>query len=154
MATNSRFRVNRPEVISETIDGETVVVDFESGNYYSLDQTGAVIWGLLDDSATVGEIVETLAHQYTTSSETIVSAVAELLAQLEREGLIVPDDGQRPRGERKSLPPEAAAAGSSGRPFEAPVLHKYTDMQELLLLDPIHEVDDAGWPVVRADQDG
>jgi hypothetical protein len=27
-----------------------------------------------------------------------------------------------------------------------PVLNKYTDMQDLLLLDPIHEVDERGWP--------
>jgi hypothetical protein len=25
-------------------------------------------------------------------------------------------------------------------------LQKFTDMQELLLLDPIHEVDERGWP--------
>jgi hypothetical protein len=26
------------------------------------------------------------------------------------------------------------------------VLERYTDMQELLLLDPIHDVDQTGWP--------
>ena len=31
-------------------------------------------------------------------------------------------------------------------PFDAPILKRYTDQQELLLLDPIHEVDDIGWP--------
>jgi hypothetical protein len=31
--------------------------------------------------------------------------------------------------------------------FTQPVLEVYTDMQDLLLLDPIHEVDEeAGWP--------
>ena len=30
--------------------------------------------------------------------------------------------------------------------FETPVLEKYTDMAELLLLDPIHDVDATGWP--------
>ena len=30
--------------------------------------------------------------------------------------------------------------------FTNPVLEKFTDMAELLLLDPIHEVDDSGWP--------
>jgi hypothetical protein len=36
-------------------------------------------------------------------------------------------------------------------PFVAPVLDKYTDMQELLLLDPIHEVDASGWPKLPDD---
>jgi hypothetical protein len=30
--------------------------------------------------------------------------------------------------------------------FVEPALNKYTDMQELLLLDPVHEVSEAGWP--------
>jgi hypothetical protein len=31
--------------------------------------------------------------------------------------------------------------------FHAPVLQVYSDMQDLLLLDPIHEVDATGWPM-------
>jgi hypothetical protein len=30
--------------------------------------------------------------------------------------------------------------------FGQPVLEKFTDMADLLLLDPIHEVGEAGWP--------
>jgi hypothetical protein len=31
-------------------------------------------------------------------------------------------------------------------------LNKYTDMQDLLLLDPIHEVDAAGWPSTKVEE--
>ena|SRR6476660_8869681 len=48
----------------------------------------------------------------------------------------------------------ATGPKSSSRPddlgtaaaFVTPELHKYTDMQELLLVDPIHEVAEEGWP--------
>jgi hypothetical protein len=30
--------------------------------------------------------------------------------------------------------------------FQPPTLESYNDMQDLLLLDPIHDVDDMGWP--------
>ena len=30
--------------------------------------------------------------------------------------------------------------------YESPQLEQYSDMSELLLLDPIHEVDEQGWP--------
>lgn len=30
--------------------------------------------------------------------------------------------------------------------YAAPTIENYTDMQDLLMLDPIHEVDVAGWP--------
>jgi len=36
-------------------------------------------------------------------------------------------------------------------PFTKPELHKFTDMQDLLLFDPIHEVDESGWPNVGLD---
>jgi hypothetical protein len=36
--------------------------------------------------------------------------------------------------------------------FEAPVLQKYTDMQDLLLLDPIHDTDETGWPNIRIEK--
>ena len=35
----------------------------------------------------------------------------------------------------------------SKKEYEAPVLECYTDMQELLLLDPIHEVEETNWLV-------
>lgn len=147
MTSSKRFRINRPEVISETIDGETIVVDFVTGNYYSLDQTGATIWDLIGASTTVGEIVDTLLRHYSASRETIEGAVAGLISQLEQEQLILPVDcGGTEDGQKAVATAEISRAPSA---FEAPVLHKYTDMQELLLLDPIHEVDDAGWPVVK-----
>ena len=37
------------------------------------------------------------------------------------------------------------------KPYTAPAVQKYDDLEDLLLLDPIHEVDEAGWPVARAD---
>ena len=43
-----RLRVNRPTVISETIDGEAVVINLDSGHYYSLDGTAGEIWSLVE----------------------------------------------------------------------------------------------------------
>lgn len=39
--------------------------------------------------------------------------------------------------------PAGVGAGLSGNAFT-----KYVDMQDLLLADPVHEVDEAGWPVI------
>ncbi len=40
----------------------------------------------------------------------------------------------------------------SNVPYAPPALETYTDMQELLLLDPIHDVDETGWPAARPHQ--
>ena len=146
-----RFRVNSPKVIHETIDGEVVMIDFDSGNYYSLDDVGAGIWGFIEDGATVSEIVEAVAHRYEGSHAVIENAVNQLIAELQQEDLIVPDQTGAP-GSVQRLEAQVEPGLEAERPgFEAPVLHEYTDMQDLLLLDPIHEVDEAGWPSVKPD---
>ena len=37
--------------------------------------------------------------------------------------------------------------------FEPPLISKYSDMQELLILDPIHDVSDAGWPNPKSENE-
>ena len=32
------------------------------------------------------------------------------------------------------------------RGYEPPILNRYDDLQNLALLDPIHDVEEAGWP--------
>jgi len=34
--------------------------------------------------------------------------------------------------------------------FQPPTLNKYTDMRDMLLLDPIHDVGESGWPVPKS----
>ena len=145
------FRVNSPKVIHETIDGEVVMIDFDSGNYYSLDSVGADIWSFIEGGAAVGEIVEAIAHRHKGSRAPIESTVNQLIAELQQEDLIVPDQTGAP-GSVQRLEAQGEPGLEAEKPgFEAPVLHRYTDMQDLLLLDPIHETDEAGWPSVKPD---
>ena len=142
-----RFRISGPQVVHETIDGEVIIINLDSGNYYSLDKVGAYIWSCVESGATVSETVEAIAHRYDGTCVDTESAVSQLMAELQQENLIVPDEAKEP--ERiKGL---EVRSGTERPVFEAPILHKYTDMQDLLLLDPIHEVDEAGWPSVKPD---
>ena len=36
--------------------------------------------------------------------------------------------------------------------YRSPAIERFDDLEELLVLDPIHEVDEAGWPVTPADK--
>ena len=44
---STAFRVNSPTVVSETVDREVVMIHLDTGNYYSLRSTGALIWDAL-----------------------------------------------------------------------------------------------------------
>ena len=140
---NQRFRVNTPTVTHETIDGEAVIINLDSGNYYSLVDAGSFIWALVDKGASASELQELIQQSYEGDATDIDQGLQELLAQLQQENLIVPVDGA-PAVDLTDL---TASHNGHGKPsFKAPSLNKFSDMQELLLLDPIHDVDDAGWP--------
>jgi Coenzyme PQQ synthesis protein D (PqqD) len=136
------FRVNSPNVIHETIEGEVILIDLKTGTYYSLRDAGAAVWQAIQDGAGEDGIAAELRSRYDGSDEQIRDAVRQLLAELERERLIRADEG-----EAAAVAPSASDDRAARLPFAAPVLEKHTDMQDLILLDPVHEVGAAeGWP--------
>ncbi len=136
--SESRFRIG-PEIVHETVDGEVIAIDLANGSYYSLAGSGPAIWELLAHGVSEAEIGAALVERFEAEDGEIGTAVSVLLGQLQENGLIVSD------AETATGPP--AVAGSDEKaPFEAPRLERYTDMKDYFLLDPIHEVDTAGWP--------
>ena len=143
---NQRFRINTPTVTHETIDGEAVIINLDSGNYYSLVDAGSFIWALVERGASASEVQDLLQQTYQGTATDIDQGVEELLSQLQQENLIVAVD-EGPTVVPNELQQVVPSNNGHEKPlFNAPSLNKYSDMQELLLLDPIHDVDDAGWP--------
>src|SRR5689334_4223262 len=140
---NQRFRVNTPTVTHETIDGEAVIINLDSGNYYSLVEAGSFIWAVVERGASADDVQQLVQQTYHGDAGEIDRGVQELLAQLQQENLIVPVEGAPDDEHIEVLP---SNNGHEKPLFNAPSLNKFSDMQELLLLDPIHDVDEAGWP--------
>ncbi|MEX0832265.1 MAG: PqqD family protein [Actinomycetota bacterium] len=139
--------MNRPRVIAQEIDGEVVAIDLHTGNYYSLRGTAAPIWAALESAAGLPEIIEHLEERYASGTDGIEGDVTAFLEGLAAEELIVP----LAEGEEPPSVPASANGSSSGAPrdesLEPPVLEKFDDMQDLILLDPVHEVaEEQGWP--------
>ncbi len=142
----SRYRLNSPTVILETFEDEVVIVNLESGTYYSLGTTGATICGAVEHGATSRQIEAALAEHFEGDGAAMAQAASTFLSELEREGIVLVATDADEGGAATSPDAAAPRQTTAKRPFEIPTLQKYTDMQELLLLDPIHEVDDSGWP--------
>jgi Coenzyme PQQ synthesis protein D (PqqD) len=149
--SNQRFRVNTPTVTHETIDGEAVIINLDSGNYYSLVEVGSFIWGLVEKGASASEVQNLVLQTYQGNGADIDRGVQDLLAQLQQENLIVPVDGAAALDLVQLNQTLPSNNGHEKLSFNPPSLHKYSDMQELLLLDPIHDVDEAGWPKPNPD---
>jgi hypothetical protein len=145
MPEESRYRTTGPAVVSDTVDNETIIVSLDTGRYYDLNHVGAAIWVPLVRGTPPTEIVADLVGRFGADPAVAEGDVAGLIATLVGEGLIVESDGAAPPA--YSLNGGAPDGGvQDGLPYEAPIINKHDDMQQLLLLDPIHEVDEAGWP--------
>jgi hypothetical protein len=151
MTSSVCFKVNSPNVIQETIDNEVVIINLDNGNYYSLANVGADIWSLIESGAAVSEIVDRITKRYEGNHVDIENAVNQFVAELQRQALIVPDGAKEPEGIKGPDRQVETGAGTKKPRFEVPTLYTYTDMQDLLLLDPIHEVDETGWPNINPD---
>jgi hypothetical protein len=139
-----RFRINDPTVIAEVIGGEAVIVNLDSGTYFSLRDTAAIIWEQLERAETVDRIVRHVLERYTGTEEDISATIRTFVDGLVADGLIVPADAKATAvGDDEPAPAERT-------PFLPPLVERFTDMKDLLLLDPVHEADDAGWPRARA----
>ncbi len=137
---SDRFKINTPDVSAEAFDDEIIAINLKNGHYHSLRGVGFHIWKLLERGHSLDEASAALRHAFPNETDTIASDVRDFAAELQKAELIVP----------------AAAAGASaavpnmsrsGESYVRPVVESFTDMEELLLLDPIHEVDLlTGWP--------
>jgi len=136
--------INRKHVVAETIDDETILIHLGTGIYYSLHGVGSMVWALAEQGRQPAEIVDALRSVYP-AEDGLEQAVSDLVTELRLEDLIVEGEDEQPAAPAPAPPAEAPAA------YAAPSLQKYTDMQEFMLVDPLHDVDEeAGWPNVKA----
>jgi hypothetical protein len=140
------FRINTPDVTHELLDGEVIVVHVVTGAYYSLGGPAATIWGWLDRGAEIEAMCNRIVELNGADRESIGADLHRFTADLQAEGLI--SSLQPANGARVALDDTADEAIV---PFRSPKFEKYSDMEELLLVDPIHEVSPQGWPEKLSD---
>jgi hypothetical protein len=148
---SNRLAVNRVNVVGESIDGETILIHLGTGTYYSLDAVGGEMWAFLEREATPEELVVHTAQSYDADRAVIEASVLAFLDTLVAEDLVrEAGDGSQPdTSDGMNAPGEPVVSASA---FSPPTLAKYTDLQDFLLADPLHDVDEqAGWPHARAD---
>ena len=143
------LKVNVPNVVHETIDGEAILLDLKSGNYFSLDGAGAIIWEFIDKTGNWEEVIKIMTAANQTQKDNISNAVESFVKKLVEEQLLVKSDAGITSVEAPDLVKQLADTAGD---FKVPLVNKYSDMQDLLLLDPIHDVDEKGWPESKDSQ--
>jgi len=145
------IQVNEPHIVHETIDGETILMDLRSGNYFSIEKSGAVIWEILIQTANVDTLIQKAGELSNPGqSDQVRSDIQNFVEKLLSEDLI----REAERNEAPEITEEMLnSLKRAVTAMEALEVNKYSDMQEMLLLDPIHDVDEKGWPEPKKNND-
>src|SRR4051812_41782832 len=119
-ASMRAFEVNGPSAVSETIDGEVVIVNLESGAYYSIRGFGATLWTALESGHSVAAILAELAAVPHGDAD-LERAVESFVTSLIEEKLLRP-------AEREQV---VSAPSLSGDDYSQPRFEKFSDMEAL-----------------------
>ncbi|TIW79059.1 MAG: PqqD family protein, partial [Mesorhizobium sp.] len=126
---------------SEIFDGEVVAVNFATGKYYGMKGSAQLIWEMLRKPVDPTMIETALRTGYPDLDDDDIASVRGFLDLLAEEGILLPASPI----ELPKLPDISSRAS-----FMRPELEIHTDLQELIVLDPIHDVDPGGgWPLRR-----
>jgi hypothetical protein len=146
MALTDRYEPAGPDIVSEEIDGEVIIVNLRNGNYYSLSQSATVIWAGIQEHATLERLQHHLQRRYSGETGSMDRDLAELIQALETEQLIALRSASETPAAAEA-PTVAAEATGEREAYRPPLFERFTDMGDLLLLDPVHEAEDEkGWP--------
>ena len=144
------YQLKTDSISAEDFGGELVVVNFSNGKYYGLAGAAPMIWSLLAAPSSLDEVMNEVSRRTGAPRQQVESSIAQFLRQLQDEELV---SVLAHAGVTAPISAEHnSAAGDAEEEFKIPELTVYSDLQELILLDPVHDADpDHGWPIRRQD---
>jgi hypothetical protein len=144
------YRRNDAELAAEQFEDGLVIINFLTGRYFSMNSTAEVIWMLLEHGCSSDELAARLGEHCVvpaTDAARLATEVGEFLAKLVQERLVCSDATM-------AVSPVASLPAAQ-LPYEIPQVEVFEDLADLILLDPIHDVNEQlGWPAVRTEADG
>jgi hypothetical protein len=129
LALHTRLRRKDDDIVGKVMDGEAVIINLSNGIYYSIDQVGAAMWELIEQRYSLDEIAAAIVARYDVPRALAQDDAVRLGGELLQHELvaIAAEEPQTP------VPAHAVA---DKLPYKSPELRIYTDMEDLLALDP------------------
>lgn len=137
------MKLNERKVFYDYSDGAVILIDQSTGIYYGMNGGSSAVFNELIKNATVDSIVNALRNVEGCPAD-IEEKIVNFVKELSDKELIIPTE-ESPVDASPIDP--AAVAGE----FTF-ALDEFNELQEILLADPIHDVDvEQGWPVLKED---
>lgn len=129
-------------VAADLFDSEIIIANLDTGLYYTLN--GTVLQMLKElpfkDSSSV---IDSIISLFPNNQAEVKDDLNKIWNELLDEKLIVHDESTKGQKQIEIVAPVE---------FVPSKLNRYADMQDLLMLDPIHEVDEEGWSIQGEDK--
>jgi Coenzyme PQQ synthesis protein D (PqqD) len=77
-----------PDVISQEVSGETVILDLNSENYFGLDEVGTRIWQLVEETGNLQQVYDRMLAEYEVDEEQLLEDMGKLILEIEKIGLV------------------------------------------------------------------
>lgn len=77
-----------PDVLSQEVSGETVLLDLNNENYFGLNEIGTRIWQLLQEQNNLDKIYDILLEEYEVDEALLRKDFDDIIKQLVDTGLI------------------------------------------------------------------
>lgn len=140
---STRWDVNRADVSHERLDGEVIAVNLVTGRYYSMSGPAADAWSAVVGGGSADETSQSLREIYG-SDPSIESDVVKFISACVDAQLLVEANLLNSRHALAEIPDDYQRAA-----WTTPVLEEYEDLQDLILVDPVHDTSALGWPHVE-----
>lgn len=134
------YKINEEKMFFDIADGQAVVINFVTGMYYGTSTLGSAVLEKIVNGAPVEKVLAALSSADGCPADMGDKLDGFIKALLDKE-ILVPGDTD---SQDVSFDKSAFADG-----FEL-TLDEFAEVQDLLLADPIHDVDvEEGWPVKK-----
>jgi hypothetical protein len=131
------YKLNEEKMFSDITDGIAIVINSDTGIYYGMNKFGTSAFENLIKGVPAEKVLEA-AKALPGAPDDLGANFTKFIDTLVEKGLVIAGEAS---AETASIDAKAAEEDK----FE-PAVTEYSDAQELLLADPIHDVkDETGW---------
>jgi hypothetical protein len=137
--TARAYAFNAADFAFETFTNEVVVLNVVEGTYFAFGGSAIDVWNALANRQPVTAIVDATAVRHGVAASFVEQELSSFIEKLTAEKILL----DAPAADE----PISLDGPAQVREFQPFSFEKHIDMQDLLTLDPIHDVDpQRGWP--------
>ena len=140
MLSNYYFELAGSHIAHTTIETEVIVLDLETFYFYILRDSAAEVWNVLLSGESLAEAISLISNPDEVGLKAIIpDGMTKIVDYFVSEKLLVPTN----------VNTQSAYWSSEIQSKQNPEIEKFTNLEELLLLNAIREATEMGWPNVK-----